>query len=123
MAGRAAPGPLPGKHTAGLAHALQDEQVKAVRPGQPRLTRPLHTWVPSSLTNDVGSLNQVEQVTVFLVLRVLEPGALVRGGQHLLQHLDVAELLAQACLPRGLLVVRDGSEQVGLACQPKINTM
>lgn len=53
----------------------------------------------------------------------LEPGPLVCCGEHLLQHLNVAELLAQACLSRGLLVIGHGSAQVGLACQQEINTV
>lgn len=85
-------------------------------------TRPL-AQAPRSLTDNVGSIDQVQQVVVLLVLRVLEPGPLVCHGQHLLQHLDVAELLAQAHLPHRLLMMGNGSAQMGLACQQKSNAM
>lgn len=77
---------------------------------------------PTPLTDDVGCIGQVQEVIVLPELSVLKLGPLVRRGQHLLQHLDVAELLAQAGLPHGLLVVGNSSAQMGFPCPQKINT-
>lgn len=97
------------------APAFPEERIK-VPPPETRARPPHLPEAPGSLTDNVGSFDQGQQVVVLLVLSVLEPGPLVRHGQHLPQHLDVAQLVTQAGLPHRLFMMRHGSARMRLAC-------
>lgn len=52
------------------------------------------------LTKDIWSVNQVEKIVILSVLGVLELSALMGRRQHVAEHLDVTQLLAQVGLPQ-----------------------
>lgn len=96
---RSLPDPVltkPGTWWAGLEWTLPDSQINT---GCVAPTLPGARSVPP-LTKDIWSVNQVQKVVILSVLGVLELSALMGSGQHIPEHLNVTQLLAQVGLPQ-----------------------